>query len=168
MRTRLIAIIGSGKELEKDIAVLAEDLGAALIAARYGIVTGGLTGVMEAVCRGAVRARGRELHPPIVGILPSYDVTSGNAYLDIAIPTGMAHARNAILVSAGEAVVCIGGATGALSEVGLARKIGRPVVVFPGTGGTAALVGKAISSVIEVTNVDEALAAIKEHVPAHP
>ena len=168
MRTRLIAVIGSGKELERDIAVLAEDLGAALVKARYGIVTGGMTGVMEAVSRGAVRARGRDLHPPIVGILPSYDVTAGNAYLDLAIPSGMGHARNALVAAAGEAVICIGGATGALSEVGMARKIGRPVIVFPGTGGTAALVGRAISSIHEVSNVDEALAVIKEHVPATP
>jgi len=166
MRTRLIAVIGSGKELDREVAVVAEEMGAALVRAGYGIVSGGVGGVMEAVSRGAVRARGKEVAPPIIGILPSYDVTSGNAYLDLVLPTGMGHARNALVAAAGEALICIGGATGALSEVGLARKIGRPVISFPGTGGTASLVGKALSSVIEVETVDEAMEAIGQHVPS--
>jgi uncharacterized protein (TIGR00725 family) len=166
MRTRLIAVIGSGKELDKEVAVLAEEMGAALVRAGYGIVSGGLGGVMEAVSRGAVRARGKELTPPIIGILPSYDVTSGNPYLDLVVPSGLSHARNALVAAAGEAVICIGGATGALSEVGLARKIGRPVLAFPGTGGTASLVGKALHSVIEVETVDEAMEALGQQVPS--
>ena len=82
------------------------------------------------------------------------------------IPSGLAHARNALVASAGEAVICIGGATGAHSEVGLARKIGRPVIAFPGTGGTASLVGKALHSVIEAESVDEAMEAIGKQVPS--
>jgi uncharacterized protein (TIGR00725 family) len=162
MRTKLIGVIGSGKNLTKGEAALAESAGAALVKAGYGIVCGGLGGVMEAVCRGAVRARGKSKHPPVVGVLPKYDPDSGNDYLDIALPTGMGHARNAIVASAGEAVLCIGGATGALSEVGLARKIGRPVIALTKAGGTAALVAKAIPSVIAAGTVEEALVKIGE------
>ena len=165
MRTRLIAVIGSGSDLDRETAVLAESLGAALVREGYGIVCGGMGGVMEAVCRGAVRARGKALHPPPVGILPTYDHTSGNAYLDIVIPTGLAHARNAVVAAAGEVVVCVGGATGALSEVALARKIGRPVLAFKESGGTAGLAARALESVGEVGTVEEAVARIKALLP---
>lgn len=165
VRTRLIAVVGSGGDVPPVIAKLAEDLGAALVREGFGLVCGGLGGVMEAACRGAVRERGKAFHPPIVGLLPKYDVTAGNPYLDVSIPTGLGHARNALVAAAGEVVLCIGGATGALSEVGLARKIGRPVIAFRSTGGTAALVAKTIESVTAVSTVPEAMAKIKELLP---
>jgi uncharacterized protein (TIGR00725 family) len=165
MRTRLIAVVGSGGGISEENAKLAEALGAALVREGFGIVCGGLGGVMEAACRGAVRERGKALHPPIVGLLPKYDVTQGNAYLDVAIPTGLGHARNVLVASSGEVVLCIGGATGALSEVALARKIGRPVIVFRPSGGTAALVGKTIGSVTAVDTVPEAVAKIRSLLP---
>jgi len=161
MRTRLVAVIGDGRALSADEAKLPEALGAGLVRAGFGIVCGGLGGVMEAVCRGAARARGEARWPPLVGVVPSYDADSGNEYLDVVLPTGMGHARNALVAAGGEVVVCVGGATGALSEVGLARKIGRPVVALPGSGGTAALVTKAIASVIPVATVDEAVAKVR-------
>jgi uncharacterized protein (TIGR00725 family) len=161
----MIAVVGAGGGLSAENAKLAEALGAALVRDGYGIVCGGLGGVMEAACRGAVRERGKALHPPIVGLLPGYDETQGNAYLDVAIPTGLGHARNALVAAAGEVVLCIGGATGALSEVALARKIGRPVIAFRPSGGTAALVGKAIDSVTAVDTVPEAVAKIRALLP---
>jgi len=162
MRTRLIAVIGGGKDLPPEQEALAEALGEALVKEGFGVVTGGLGGVMEAVSRGAVRGRGKALHPPVVGVLPSYDADKANSYVDIVVPTGMGHARNAIVAASGEAVVCVGGATGALSEVGLARKIGRPVIAFGLSGGTASLVAKALPSVTVVGSVEEAIAHIRE------
>jgi uncharacterized protein (TIGR00725 family) len=78
---------------------------------------------MEAACRGAQHAGGLT-----VGVLPGSSVAEGNAHLSIAIPTGMGHARNAIVVLAGEAVIAIGGGPGTLSEIGIALKLGRRVV----------------------------------------
>ena len=117
---------------------------------------------MEAVCRGAVKERGKGQWPPVIGILPSYDLAGGNAYLDVAIPSGMGHARNALVAAAGDAVVCVGGAMGALSEVALARKIGRPVVALRPSGGTAALVAKAIPTVTAVDGSQDAIARLRE------
>ncbi|MGH7163279.1 MAG: TIGR00725 family protein, partial [Planctomycetota bacterium] len=134
----------------------------ALAKAGFAIVTGGLRGVMDAVGRGAAKARGKGNHPPVVGILPSYGFDDGNAHVDIAVPTGLGHARNAIVAAAGEVMICIGGSMGALAEIALARKIGRPVLVFPGSGGTAALAAKAAPSVISVKSVEEAVARVKE------
>ena len=91
MRTRLVSVIGSGGKATQEMMAQAEELGAALVREGYGIVCGGLGGVMEAVCRGAVRERGKERHPALIGLLPSYDVETGNDYLDIVLPTGMGH-----------------------------------------------------------------------------
>jgi uncharacterized protein (TIGR00725 family) len=162
MRTKLIAVVGTGTPLAPDAAALAEELGAALVRADYGVVCGGLGGVMEAVCRGAVRERGKGQWPPILGILPGYDHDGGNDYLDVAIPTGLGHARNAVIAAAGDAMVCLGGAMGALSEVALARKIGRPVIAMPAAGGTARLAAKAIPTVVAVATVAEAIARLRE------
>ncbi|MGQ0614023.1 MAG: TIGR00725 family protein [Planctomycetaceae bacterium] len=161
MRTRMISIVGSGKDLSPPIASLAETLGGALAKAGYGIVSGGMGGVMEAVSRGAVMGRGKNRYPPIVGILPGYDETEGNAYVDVVIPSGLGHARNALVAASGDAMVCVGGATGALSEVALARKLGRPVFTFAETGGTAALAAKAIPAVTGVANVQELMDHLK-------
>jgi uncharacterized protein (TIGR00725 family) len=162
MRTRLIAVVGYGGDLTAEQAQLAESLGAALADAGYGVVCGGLGGVMEAVARGAVTARGAARHPPVVGILPYYLPEQGNDYLDIVLPTGLGHARNALVAAAGEVVICVGGAAGALSEVALARKIGRPVLAFPASGGTAELAAKALPSVVAVATPEEAVARIRE------
>ncbi len=162
MRIPLISVIGSSGRLDPPEIALAESLGEALAKEGYGIVCGGLGGVMEAVARGAVRGRAGKGLPPIIGLLPTYEVESGNAYLDIVIPTGMGHARNVLVAAAGEVVVCVSGAMGALSEVALARKIKRPVLAFIGSGGTARLTAKALPSVVVVKDVAEAIGRIRE------
>jgi uncharacterized protein (TIGR00725 family) len=78
---------------------------------------------MEAACRGAHEAGGLT-----VGVLPGSSAAEANSHLSIAIPTGMGHARNAIVVLAGEAVIAVGGGPGTLSEIGIALKLGKRVV----------------------------------------
>lgn len=63
-----------------------------------------------------------------IGILPGIDPRKGNPYLTVVIPTGLGHARNAIVVQAGQAIIAIGGSYGTLSEIGTALKIGRRVI----------------------------------------
>jgi uncharacterized protein (TIGR00725 family) len=78
---------------------------------------------MEAACQGAKAAGGTT-----IGILPGNDRHKANPYVDVSIATGLGEARNAIVVRAADAVVAIGGGYGTLSEIGLALKMGRPVV----------------------------------------
>jgi uncharacterized protein (TIGR00725 family) len=87
------------------------------------VVCGGLGGVMEAACRGAKRAGGTT-----IGILPGSDRAAANEYVDVAIPTGLGEARNAIVVRAADALVAVGGGYGTLSEIAFALKAGRRVV----------------------------------------
>lgn len=120
--TRQIAVIGSAEAGEPDIAV-AERVGSALASAGAIVICGGLGGVMAAACRGAKSAGGLT-----VGILPGQDASDANAWVDVAIPTGLGEARNFLVVSSATAVIAIGGAYGTLSEVALALRAAIPVI----------------------------------------
>ena len=93
--------------------------------ARHGavVVCGGLSGVMEAACRGA-RGEGGIT----VGILPGNDRAAGNPYLSVAIATGLGELRNGLVVRASDALIAVGGEFGTLSEIAFALKLGKRVV----------------------------------------
>jgi uncharacterized protein (TIGR00725 family) len=121
-----ISVIGGGWCGAAEYA-LAEEVGRLVAREGATLVCGGLAGVMEAAARGAKEAGGTT-----IGILPGHDRASANPYLDHVLTTGMGHARNLAVVSSGDAVIAIGGGYGTLSEIGLAAKIGRPVVILAG------------------------------------
>jgi len=127
---RLIAVVG-GSTCSAVEAELAADVGR--LVAEHGaiLVCGGLSGVMEAACRGAKQAGGLT-----VGILPGDDPRDANPFVDVPLATGMGEMRNALVVRVAAGVVAIGGGWGTLSEIALARRLGKPVVglhdAFPG------------------------------------
>jgi uncharacterized protein (TIGR00725 family) len=53
-------------------------------------------------------------------------------YLTASIPTGLGELRNGLVVRSGDAVICVGGSWGTLSEVALAVRTGVPVVMVDG------------------------------------
>lgn len=121
-----IAVIGAGTEDDR-LNGLAERVGR-LVAERGAVlVCGGLGGVMAAACRGAVAAGG-----VTVGILPGRDVRESppNPWVSVPVLTGLGQARNQLVVLTGDAVIAVGGGWGTLSEIALARKQGRPVVLI--------------------------------------
>jgi len=63
----------------------------------------------------------------VVGILPDADRGGANAHLTLALPTGLGQARNAVIVTAADSVIAIGHGWGTLSEIALARRLGRAV-----------------------------------------
>ena len=117
-----IAVVGGGVP-QADADELAAGVGGELARRGAVLVCGGLGGVMEAACRGAREAGGMT-----VGILPGTDRSEANRYVDVAIPTGMGEARNALVVRSADALVAIGGEFGTLSEIALALKAGKRVV----------------------------------------
>ena len=124
--TPYVAVVGSGTA-EGDLYEKARTVGR-LVAERGGtVVCGGLSGVMEAAARGATEAGGTA-----VGILPDEDRRRQNSYLTYSVATGTGQARNLAVVCSGDVVIAVGGEYGTLSEIGLARKVGRPVVVLEG------------------------------------
>ena len=117
-----IGVIGAGT-CSPEAASLAYDVGRLIAQNSAILVCGGLGGVMEHASRGARDAGGLT-----VGILPGFDLTDVNPYIDIAIPTGLSHARNVLVVRSSMAVIAVQGSYGTLSEIAIALKLGRPVI----------------------------------------
>jgi uncharacterized protein (TIGR00725 family) len=117
-----IAVVGAGVA-DDDEARLGEEVGELLAQRGAVVVCGGMTGVMEAACRGAKGAGGTT-----VGILPGPRRSEANDYVDIAIATDLGEMRNALIARTADVVLAIGGEYGTLSEIAFALKIGTPVV----------------------------------------
>jgi uncharacterized protein (TIGR00725 family) len=127
MRTpaRAIAVIGQGAPDDGPAADAAEACGRLVAGAGATLVTGGLRGVMAAASRGARRAGGT-----VVAVLPGTDRAAANPDAHIVVCTGVGEARDLAVVASADAVIAVGGGWGTLAEIGLARKIGRPVVLL--------------------------------------
>lgn len=119
-----IAVIGAG-DAPADLRELAFEVGRAIARRGAILVCGGRGGVMEAAAAGAQSAGGHT-----VGILPGYHRREANPHIEFAIATGLGEARNVIVVASADAVVAMAGEGGTLSEIGLALKLGRPVVAL--------------------------------------
>ena len=123
-RKLYVSVVGSGTATG-ELYGRAREVGR-LVAQRGGIVVcGGLSGVMEAAARGATEAGGMA-----IGILPDEDRSRANTHLSYSMATGAGQARNLTVVCSGDVVIAVGGEYGTLSEIGLALKIGRPVVAL--------------------------------------
>lgn len=117
-----IAVIGGSKCSNED-ALLAEKVGAELARRGIALVCGGLSGVMEAACKGARSENGLT-----IGILPGHDSRDSNEYVQIPIVTGLGYARNSIVVQSAQAVIAIDGEYGTLSEISFAVQYDIPVI----------------------------------------
>ncbi|HEX9215912.1 MAG TPA: TIGR00725 family protein [Gemmatimonadales bacterium] len=118
----IIAVIG-GSNCTTEETALAEEAGRLLAERGAVLVCGGLSGVMEAAAKGA-KANGGVT----VGILPGADAAAANPYIDVPLATGLGEMRNFLIVRTAHALIAIGGGVGTLSEIALARRIGKPVV----------------------------------------
>ena len=155
----IIAVIGSSNPAFPEHLELAEQVGRELARRGATVVCGGLSGIMEAVCRGAKAEGGMT-----IGILPGNTPKDANAFVDIPIVTGMRYSRNVIVVNTGSAVIAIGGAWGTLSEIGHALGDGIPVVglkSWPLTrnGDGVSVEGAMVLAADPKDTVDKALAA---------
>lgn len=144
-----IAVIGAAR-CDDEVAVTAEAVGRGLARRGAGLVCGGRGGVMEAACRGAAAEGGIT-----VGILPGADRSEANPYVQVPVVTGMGEARNAIVVRSADAVIAVSGGYGTLSEIGLALKMGCPVVGL----GTWSLCrdGQSTDGIVHVEDAEEAV-----------
>lgn len=116
-----VSVIGGSTVTDEEYE-RAERVGRLLAERDHAVVCGGLSGVMEAACKGARRADGET-----IGILPGERRADANEYVTTPIATGVGHARNAMVVVNGDAVVAVDGGPGTLSELGFAAVFDRPV-----------------------------------------
>ena len=146
-----VAVVGAG-DADEELQSVAESVGRGLGESGAVVLCGGLTGVMEAVCRGCRAAGGTT-----VGILPGDARSDANEFVDVALATGMGEMRNALIVRAADVVVALGGEYGTLSEVAFALKTGRPVVGYE--TWQLRKRGGAGYGIVRVDSADDAVAA---------
>jgi uncharacterized protein (TIGR00725 family) len=84
-----------------------------------------IAGIMEASAKGASDNGGIT-----IGILPDDHPHRASAFIQIPILTGMGNARNCINVLSSHVVVACPGGAGTLSEIALALKNERPVILM--------------------------------------
>ncbi len=121
---RYVSVIGAS-HTSPELAAKAEEVGGLLAERGVVVVCGGREGVMEAVARGVRRKGGVS-----IGILPEEHRREAAAELTYTVCSAIGHARNLAVVASGDAVIALGGAWGTLSEIGLARSLGRPLVLL--------------------------------------
>jgi hypothetical protein len=132
MSRRVVGVMGGGGGTPELLAT-ASELGRLIAENGWVLLNGGRdVRVMDASARGAHEAGGLT-----VGILPGDDRSEASVHLDVAVVTGMGSARNNINVLSSDIVVACSGGAGTLSEIALALKAGRPVVVLGFDVGTA-------------------------------
>lgn len=126
-RRAVIGVMGAGDAARDEDVAAAFSLGAALAKEGWVVLSGGRNrGVMDAVSRGAKQADGLT-----IGIVPDSDRSSLSEAVDVGIITGMGSARNIINVLSSDVVIACGaGGAGTASEIALALKVKRPVVLF--------------------------------------
>lgn len=119
---KLIGVIG-GQRPDEEFLALAEEVGRLIAQRGSAVICGGLSGVMEAACKGAKEAGGLT-----VGVIPTIDKADANPYVDVVIATGLGTARNVVIVRSADAIIAIDGSFGTLSEISHAFEQGKKVV----------------------------------------
>jgi hypothetical protein len=147
MRKKIVSVIG-GHSCPKEVEQLAQNLGKKLAQVVEILVSGGLSGTMEAVCQGFKAGGGLT-----IGIITSYNKNDANPFVDIVIPTGLGIARNVLVVKSADVVVALPGEAGTLSEIAYCLQFGIPVI---------SLKSWDIPGVIKVKTVEEAIEKVSE------
>jgi uncharacterized protein (TIGR00725 family) len=156
---KIVGVIGSSKA-EPELLKLAEEVGAEIARNRAAVVCGGLSGVMEAVCRGARKEGGLT-----IGIIPSDERSDANPFVQIPIVTGMGMGRNVMLVKTADVLIAVGGEFGTLSEIAHALNLGKKVIGLR-TWKLEKAHTKSIPNLVEVDTAKKAVALALEEISA--
>src|SRR5262245_40777075 len=131
----LIAVVGPGEGARADAVADAEEVGRLVAEQGWIVLCGGRNaGVMAACARGASAAGGL-----VIGILPGANRADAAPRLTVALATGSSEARNAVLVTASDAIIACGISPGTASEIALAVQARKPTVLVRPTPEGAAL-----------------------------
>jgi uncharacterized protein (TIGR00725 family) len=127
MRKTVIGVMGPGEGADRAAVAHARELGRRIAEQGWVLLSGGRDcGVMKAVCEGAKEVPGSLT----VGVLPSAGQDAALA-VDVVIATDLGSGRNNINVLSSDVVIAVGrGGPGTASEVALALKAGKPVILL--------------------------------------
>ena len=128
MANTIIGVMGPGRA-DTSEREAAYELGKRIAAEGWTLLTGGRSsGVMEAASKGAREAGGLT-----VGVLPGPGRSGMSEFVDVPIVTGMGSARNNINVLSSDLVIACGAGMGTTSEIMLAAKARKPVILLKQT-----------------------------------
>jgi uncharacterized protein (TIGR00725 family) len=163
MRRHVVGVMGGG-EADPEQLALAYELGRLVAESGWVLLNGGrASGIMDASARGAHEAGGLT-----IGVLPDDHDGRASRHLDVAIRTGMGSARNAINVLSSDVVIACTGGAGTLSEIALALKAGRPVIVLGFDLGAVFSAYERSGDLVTVRTPAEAIAAARRRLWAAP
>ncbi|MBF0522195.1 MAG: TIGR00725 family protein [Candidatus Omnitrophica bacterium] len=117
-----ISVIG-GHDANEKVEQLAHKIGEIISNVGAVLVCGGLDGVMKAAAKGAKEAGGLT-----IGLLPGKDKADANPYIDIALPTTIGYARNAMVACSADIIVALPGSHGTLSEICYGLVYKKPII----------------------------------------
>jgi uncharacterized protein (TIGR00725 family) len=160
----IIGVMGPGENATPDENEMAFELGRAIAKEGWAVLTGGRSfGVMDAAMKGARDANGLT-----IGVLPDAHDKGASEHAEIKIVTGMGSGRNMINVLSSNIIVVLGMAAGTASEVALAIKSNKKVILlhqdeitirfFKNIGTYRILIAK---------NVEETITQIKDYLAVH-
>jgi uncharacterized protein (TIGR00725 family) len=121
----IIGIMGGGNVAHEDEKI-AYRLGSMIAKKGWILLNGGRNaGIMKASAKGAFDHGGLT-----VGILPDDNCDRVSEYIKIPIITGMGNARNCVNVLSSNVIVACPGGLGTLSEIALALKSSKTVILL--------------------------------------
>ena len=121
-----ISVIG-GSKINARVDSLAHKTGKIVAKVGAVLVCGGLNGVMMAASRGAKEAGGMT-----IGLLPGKSKNDANPFIDIALPTSIGFARNAMVACSADIIVALPGSHGTRCEISYGLVYDRPVIDLGG------------------------------------
>ena len=149
----IVGVMG-GALADEAVTANAREIGRLVADNRWTLLTGGRdAGVMAAASAGAHEAGGL-----VIGVLPGDSAAQAAPDVDIVIPTGLGDARNAVNVLASHVVIALPGGAGTVSEIALALKCRRPVVLLDFPLGAPFQLYYASGRLIDATTPADAIA----------
>ncbi|MEO7988218.1 MAG: hypothetical protein ABI663_01675 [Chryseolinea sp.] len=160
----IIGVMGPGEGATPDENEMAYELGQAIGREGWITLTGGRSfGIMDAALKGAVAVGGMT-----IGILPGDSEKNASENAQIKIITSMGSGRNYISVLSSHVLVVLGMAAGTASEVALAIKSNKKVILLNQDEDTIRFFKKIGSyKVMIAANVGEAMNQIKDYLMVH-
>lgn len=125
MKKTVIGVMGGGSASNRDLQNACQ-LGKLIAENGWVLLNGGRSaGIMEASAKGAKEAGGLT-----IGILPDKDGVGASDHIDIQIITGAGDARNYYNVLSSDVVIACKGGAGTISEIALALKQKKNVILL--------------------------------------
>lgn len=154
----IIGIMGPGQGATPADLHNAQRLGTAIAQAGWVLLTGGRpVGVMAAALQGAKASGGLT-----VGILPGRDKQTADPNVDIAICTDLGNGRNNVNVLSSDVVIACGMGLGTASEVALALKNGKHVILLGDRPAQDFFQRLAGNQAVSVETVEAAIAQLQQ------